>query len=221
MYNHSPASITQKSNPSIIPIVFMIGLAGTFWFVMFSPWTRTFGNLWLNMVCATAILLGVVVWIERSRLKELVTFKWEYVWVGILSAFVLYGLFYAGYQVALLFFSFATEQVGLVYQNKEQANVVIIGVLLVLWIGPAEEFFWRGFVQHQLTKRYGWLIAWCITAGIYALIHIWSFNLMLILAAGVCGIFWGALYAYYRSVIPGILSHAIWDILIFVILPIS
>jgi len=55
---------------------------------------------------------------------------------------------------------------------------------------------------------------------IYTIIHIWAFNLMLLGAALVCGLFWGVMFMRYRSAWPGIISHAIWDVTIFVLLPV-
>jgi membrane protease YdiL (CAAX protease family) len=42
---------------------------------------------------------------------------------------------------------------------------------------------------------------------------------MLILAAAVCGVFWGGLYLRFRSPLLNIVSHTLWDLLVFVILP--
>jgi membrane protease YdiL (CAAX protease family) len=44
---------------------------------------------------------------------------------------------------------------------------------------------------------------------------------MLILAALVCGIFWGSLFLKYRSPLMLIVSHTLWDLLVFIVLPFS
>ena len=92
---------------------------------------------------------------------------------------------------------------------------------LLTWIGPAEEVFWRGFVQRRFGLSLGGWRAFWLTTAIYALVHIWSLNLMLMLAATLCGLFWGWMYRRYRNVWPGLISHAIWDCLIFVVIPLS
>jgi membrane protease YdiL (CAAX protease family) len=43
---------------------------------------------------------------------------------------------------------------------------------------------------------------------------------MLFLAALICGLFWGALFKRYRSVWPVLISHALWDVAIFLLFPI-
>jgi membrane protease YdiL (CAAX protease family) len=50
-------------------------------------------------------------------------------------------------------------------------------------------------------------------------VHVWSFNLMLMLAATLCGIFWGLVYLRFGRVWPGLISHALWDCLIFAVIP--
>ncbi|HQO41301.1 MAG TPA: CPBP family glutamic-type intramembrane protease, partial [Spirochaetota bacterium] len=55
---------------------------------------------------------------------------------------------------------------------------------------------------------------------VYTLVHVWSFNFMLIMAAMVCGAFWGLIYKYNRSLTTLIVSHALWDLMVFIVFPI-
>ena len=124
-------------------------------------------------------------------------------------------------------------EVDAVYGLKKPANQQLIGWLLLLLIGPAEEIFWRGYVQaafYELFKanRPQWLqrlpaqwAAMLVATAIYALIHIPAANFMLVMAALVCGVVWGGLYAFRRDWLPAvILSHALWDAAVFVWFPI-
>jgi len=45
-------------------------------------------------------------------------------------------------------------------------------------------------------------------------------NVMLILAALSCGLFWGVLNWRFNSIAVNIVSHLTWDLLIFIIFPI-
>ena len=140
--------------------------------------------------------------------------------IGVGSAAVLYLVFLIGDAISAQIFSFAKLEVSSMYRSREQASSLIIGILLFLWIGPAEEVFWRAFVQHRLSKRFGEIRGYLFSSLIYAGVHVWAFNLMLFLAALLCGLFWGALFKRYRSVWPGLISHAVWDVAIFVLFPI-
>lgn len=46
-------------------------------------------------------------------------------------------------------------------------------------------------------------------ALIYSVVHITTGNYMLMLAALICGLYWGWLYQREKSLVPVILSHAI------------
>jgi membrane protease YdiL (CAAX protease family) len=139
--------------------------------------------------------------------------------LGLFSAFLLYAVFYAGNELSQIIFSFAEKDISRVYSFKQGAATWRIAVLMVFIIGPGEEIFWRGFLQRKWTEKFGSLPGLMMAMFFYAGIHISSGNIMLVLAAAVCGLFWGVLYLRYRSVIMIIISHTIWDLLIFLAFP--
>ena len=55
---------------------------------------------------------------------------------------------------------------------------------------------------------------------IYGGVHVFSGNVMLMLAALVAGAFWGALYVWKKDLLALIVSHSVWSAFIFAILPI-
>ena len=101
----------------------------------------------------------------------------------------------------------------------------VIALLLLLLICPAEELFWRGYVQRTLARvlsgKWAADLAFIVTTAVYALVHVWSFNFMLVMAALVAGAVWGFIYRLCPKALPAlIVSHALWDALVFVIMPI-
>ena len=195
-------------------------LAALFWFVLFSPWTSGRINFWAGMAGASGLLALFGLVSNKSKITELYAFQPRWIVVGLLSAAVLYGIFYVGDKISTTLFEFAAPGVAGIYGTKSQASPVVIGTLLLLWIGPAEEIFWRGFVQERFAGRFGAWRGYMITGAIYGGVHIWAFNVMLFAAALICGLFWGWMFLKYKSVWPGLISHSIWDLLIFVLLPI-
>jgi len=153
---------------------------------------------------------------------------------GIAMAFALWGIFWIGDKASQWLFDFARPEVDAVYSMKTGLPTWLIAVLLLVLIGPAEEFFWRGYVQKTLARLLGckdvanaaapglaatW--AFIATSVIYALVHIWSFNFMLIMAALVAGLVWGLIYRICpKALLALIISHALWDVLVFVVMPI-
>ncbi|NLW07177.1 MAG: CPBP family intramembrane metalloprotease [Clostridia bacterium] len=190
----------------------------------FVMWYFIFGlqlfNFWVSMAVAAALLTAVALWQQGAPLSRKELNKQALV-LGLLSALVLYLIFVVGNILSGWIFSFAGEQVASVYENKAQASPWLIAFLLLFIIGPAEEIFWRGFVQRRFVARWGdWSGLLAATAA-YTLVHIWAANLMLLLAAMVGGLFWGYLYQRSGSLAPVIISHAVWDVLIFILLPVA
>ena len=96
----------------------------------------------------------------------------------------------------------------------------VIALLLFFITGPAEELYWRGYLQKNLMVRFGRWQGWLLATVIYAAVHIWSFNFMLIGAAFVAGAFWGAMYLHLKNLAPVIISHSVWSMVIFAVFPI-
>jgi len=199
----------------IIPVIVAI----VFWFVMFSPWTKDYVNFWVTMGFAGATLTLMSAFLGENFKKQF-SFSVKDLLIGLGSAVVLYVVFYLGDFFSSLLFDFAKEQVGNIYQLKEGENPLFLSLLLVLLVGPAEEIFWRGYIQRTLGAKYGEWIAFIVTTLVYTLVHIWSFNFMLIMAAMVCGIFWGLLYKYNKNLVTLIISHAVWDVSVLILFPI-
>lgn len=199
-----------------------IFIALLLWFLMFSPWTAPFINFWLAMSCSGFILLILCYFLGEDWRTQL-SITPNALLLGLSSAIVLWGIFYLGHYLSTELFTFAKPQINTIYSLREGTNPTVIALLLLLIIGPAETFFWQGLIQRVFMKTWGNWQGFLLTTLIYTLVHIWSFNLMLLMAAAICGAFWGILYMHSqpRNLVPLIISHSVWDVLVFIILPIS
>jgi hypothetical protein len=139
--------------------------------------------------------------------------------MGIASAALLYGLFAAGRAAAAALFPFAAGGVGRIYALGQGAPVMRLVLLIGLIIGPGEELFWRGFFQERAADGTTPKSGFALTSLLYTSVHLASANPMLILAAAVCGLFWGWLYLRYRSPFLNVVSHTLWDLAVFVVFP--
>jgi membrane protease YdiL (CAAX protease family) len=205
-------------NASLRPVILTVAAAFALWFCTFA---LAFGNFWLKLTFSACLLAVIGLGYSRREMKTLFAFRMRHLWVGIGSALVLYGIFWVGREAANLLFSFAPGQIASVYQTKTQLDAALIGLLLLFLMGPAEEIYWRGFVQRRLAERYGAKAGFWWAAAAYTLIHITSWNFMLLVAAGVCGLYWGFLYQREQNLIPVIVSHSLWDVMIFVLFPMA
>lgn len=220
-------------------LILGIGVAIVAWFWMFSPWTVGLTSFWATMAVASAVLLffscqGSKVECQRSNVegrmskvkgrmskKETLDLRPQLV-LGIVIAALLWGIFWTGDRVSSWIFDFARPQVDAVYSIKEGMAPWLVAVQLLLLTGPAEELFWRGYVQRNLSTYWNNDIGFIVTTALYTLIHIWSFNFMLVMAALVCGLIWGGLYRLRPQWLPAlVISHALWDACIFVLFPIG
>jgi uncharacterized protein len=138
---------------------------------------------------------------------------------GLLSAAALYLIFLVGNWVSRLVLPFAAADIGQVYGFKTGAPVLRIVLSMTLIIGPGEELFWRAFLQRRWQKRFGPVAGWLAATALYALVHAGSGNPMLVLAAAVCGLFWGYLYMKTGSALLVVVSHTVWDLAVFLIVP--
>ena len=203
-------------------LVVSLAVAALLWFIMFSPWTSPHVNFWLCMSLSALILSVIALFrggkaslgagIGPSLLKSIQP--------GICIAAALWAVFWAGDKVSQLLFSFSRPQVDLIYNMKGDVPPTLLALLLLLVIGPAEELFWRGYVQRTLAMRLSPARAFLLTTTCYALIHLPSGNFMLTMAALVCGICWGGLYLVMPHNLKAIIiSHALWDAAAFVWFP--
>lgn len=200
-----------------------VAVAAVLWFWMFSPWTSGIINFWVSMSCSAVILLTLAFFAGGKPDFSSFNGRNILLWIalGTVIAFALWGIFWIGDRLSRLMFDFARGQVDAVYGMKDGSSPVMIALLLIFLIGPAEEYFWRGFVQKTISGITGPTASMFITVIIYALVHIWSFNFMLVMAALVAGGVWGLIYRLKPSLLPAlVVSHALWDALVFVILPI-
>ncbi|MFO7768732.1 MAG: CPBP family intramembrane glutamic endopeptidase [bacterium] len=116
---------------------------------------------------------------------------------------------------------FAQAQIVSVYDNRGLLEFWQIGLLIALVIGPAEELFWRGFLQRELAARLGPWRGYLIAVAAYAGVHIVTRNAMLVVAAGTAGLLWAWLYMRTGRLWPGIVSHVVWDLTVFLIVPLA
>ena len=201
----------------MITMIIGVLLAALFDFILFK---MNLVNFWWGMAgaCAILALLAIV----RASLdgRHVFAFRLRYLLWGVFSALLLYFIFWTasllmtGYSPAL------KGQIVSLYSLKQQLAEWKIAALLFFVIAPGEEIFWRGMVQRLAETNFGAISGWIIAAILYGAVHLWSGNLLLSAAAVVAGLYWGYLYRRFGTLWPGIVSHAIWSLLIFILYPI-
>lgn len=133
-----------------------------------------------------------------------------------ISGVFIYGLFAIG-KVMIVWivpslFENLNELYGLI-QPKTGWHTVLVFLLII----PAEEWFWRGYVQTHLEGSAAYRIS--VSVSLYALAHLASGSILLVLAALVAGLIWALLYEYTKTILVPLISHLAFDLLLFVVFP--
>jgi hypothetical protein len=195
-------------------------LAFALWYVVFG--LRDVGNFWVKIALAAAALalISLVIMGSDER-RQLFSVRRRHIWVGVVTAAILYGVFALGKWVLTALLPFSSAEIAEVYALREELSPWLIASLLLFITGPAEEIYWRGFLQRVLVRKIGPMSGLFLAAALYGLAHIWAVNLSLMLAAFVAGVVWGWIFLIERSLVPVIVSHALWSVTIFVLWPLG
>jgi len=195
----------------VIPGAILLAAAG--WAFAFGP---AWGNFWIKIGLAVAAVCAYALAFRKPDLRVTAVSVAE----GVVLAAVLYAVFFVGNALAPFIVPGARGQVGGIYALGEGSPRAWIFLLLCFVTGPGEEIFWRGFLQEELQKRFTKAPGFLAATALYGAVHVFSGNLMLILAALVAGAFWGALYAWRRDLVALIVSHSLWSAFIFAVAPV-
>ncbi|MEH7414232.1 type II CAAX endopeptidase family protein [Neobacillus drentensis] len=144
----------------------------------------------------------------------------KYIFFGALSGFLLFFIFWFGFKASQIMDLPIEKSINKLYRwYAPKAFWQYIALILVA--APGEELFWRGFIQKSLLKYFKPI--WSILLGsvFYASVHIYSGSFLLVFAAFVSGLAWGGLYYWKRSMPLVIVSHLIFDMMIFMIMPLT
>jgi membrane protease YdiL (CAAX protease family) len=138
--------------------------------------------------------------------------------MGLVSGLALYALFLAGALVVRE--TPLWSQVQEVVDLTRTTAPAVAALVIVFATSPSEEVLWRGAVFARLTRRYGpgWRPLAATTAA-YALFVGLSGSLVLSLAALVCGAVWARQRQVTGSIVPSLVSHALWSLLMFLFIP--
>ncbi|MCM1108297.1 MAG: CPBP family intramembrane metalloprotease [Clostridium sp.] len=204
----------------LIPVWSSLVLAAVLWTIMFSPETASHVNFWLMMSLSACVLTCCSFRFNPHWWRQ-TEWTWGNVGWGIVIAVALWIVFWTGNKISAWMFAFARPQVDLIYGMKDGCSPILLSVLLLCLIGPAEEIFWRGYVQRSLSARWNPDVGFLLTSVCYTLVHVGSLNFMLLMAALVAGLVWGMLYRLFPNRLSALIfSHALWDAAVFVWFPI-
>ena len=202
---------------ALSPALLTLPLAALLWLLVFQWRPLPFFPL---MAMATGALAAVAMLLQGPLLLRQ-GFRVGDLLLGVGSALALWVVFWAGGHLAEAILPFAADGVDDVYDFRADQGLLPVAALHLLVISPAEEVYWRGLVQSTFQDRWGVRMGWLAGTAAYGGVHVLTGNPMLVIAAAVAGGAWGALYAWQGRLLPVVLSHALWGVLVFLLFPLG
>ncbi|MFT5354727.1 MAG: membrane protease YdiL (CAAX protease family) [Polyangiales bacterium] len=180
---------------------------------------RAHVNIWLTIGVSAVLLLATTTF-GRGELPLWGRFR-PLIGIGIgIGAGVLMAIVtHLAYPLAArLVPSIAVEVAGL-YEDLRQTPGPVLGAPFLLLAVAAEEAVWRGVLVRQMEKTRGPLVIVLVATLAYAVPQAFSGSWVLVLVALGCGAFWTFLRVWSRSLVVPALTHAVWNLVVFVALP--
>jgi uncharacterized protein len=170
---------------------------------------------WYLFTAAMLVLISYSLFHEELEKKQS---KWNDLTLGVLTGIAIYGVFWFGNTMIDVFNLPFSGQVRKLY-NQFSPQSIWHYLVLFLILAPGEEIFWRGFIQKRILNNTGIGTSIILSTILYASVQFYSGEIILVLAAIVGGAIWSGLYAWKRSIRLVIISHLVFDLLLFGILP--
>jgi uncharacterized protein len=143
--------------------------------------------------------------------------------IGLLTAAALYLIFYLG-NIGIT----AVHPLGISQSSESPiyaliaspTNPIYVQVGILAFDAVGYESFFRGVLQTRLQPKFG-LRSVFLVALVDALIHVITLNPLWVVTTFIADSVWGLTYFYSKDLSSSMTSHFVWDIVIFLLLPIK
>ncbi len=175
-------------------------------------------EVFVRMAAVNVVFVALLLGLGRGMWTSLLRPRLGTVGLGIVAAMVLYvgaDLFMAGLRLS---WPDLAAQVQTVYAWSDTAPLPLrLGLIGPIVFG--EDLLWRGALTLPLAARFG-AVPGCLLAGsAFALAHLTTGPPLLLLAALAMGALWSAMAIRTRSLVPVVVCHLTWDLLVMFVRP--
>ena len=165
-------------------------------------------DLW-RLMPPVLVAMAVAAWIAHPPRLAVDVGVGEALAVGIGAGLLLYVATRLFVTVAIRWEPFARATRAIYGEARPIPLALAIG-LSVLVMVPAEEVFWRGFVQAELGAAWGPAWAAATTWALFVAVNVPSRSLPIVLGAAVGGAVWAALGWWSGGMLASLASHILW-----------
>jgi uncharacterized protein len=168
-----------------------------------------------------AVVLGVAVLLfDHPATTALLKPRSSLVLLGATAgAMMVFATFFL-YPLLARSFPFIATDTAQLYTAFRMLSPVVAALALVPVI-VGEELVWRGVVQASLVRRFEAWKGVTLAAAVYALVHAPFGSPVLVVVAFFCGLAWGTLRATTGSLVPTLVAHLLWDVVVLLWLPLD
>jgi membrane protease YdiL (CAAX protease family) len=177
-------------------------------------------GIWPAIGSVALILGAIVIRFEPAECQWLLRPSWRDVALGIIVGSVMTLATHLMYPVVVGIVPQVSVDTAHLYEAFRAPSIWVT----TLFLGPVilgEELVWRGVVQTKLSRRFGTVNGVWLAAAAYTLVQVPVGSPVLLLTAFACGLVWGVLRARTRSLIPVLVAHILWDVVVLLWLPLS
>lgn len=171
-------------------------------------------DFWIRMTLTTFV--GAVFAIMLGGKANIIPSKIE-IPIIIIVSIISYILFLI-LDLISSFIPLFDSHINSVYNLSYEQSTLKIIIALIL-IAFFEEIIWRGFVTEYLLQTLDIVPAIIISSILYSIVHIFTGNIALLVGAFFLGLVLGLIYTITGKVSTTAFIHAIWGVLVFIILP--
>jgi len=177
-------------------------------------------GIWLAIGGASVALGVAVLVLDRAASRRLLRPSPRLLLLGAAAGCAMAAATYLLYPVFARLLPFIATDTASLYASFRAPPPVVASLALIPVI-LGEELVWRGVVQTALVRRLGPWPGVTLAALAYALAHAPLGSPVLVVVALLCGMIWGALRVASASLVPSLLAHLVWDILVLLWLPLD
>ena len=174
------------------------------------------GPTWAVLLLASAAMAAVAM-MRMPRHQDLLMTHQGLVVLGVGSGVALFVAFIVLLPIVL---AIGPLESGAREVLHRAAGIGAIGApVLFVVIAAAQELFWRGYVQTRLAFEIGDRRAYRVTVVAYAAAYLFALNAAVLLAALAAGTLWSWIRLRTGSLVPGIVSHVVFLLLMYSLYP--
>lgn len=174
-------------------------------------------GIWIGLGSAALVMSGLVLSLERAETLRRLRPTWRHLSLGCAAGLVMVAATRVLFPLVLRLLPAVELLTAALYLAFGKTTLLKLSVMVLVICG--EEIVWRGAVQSSVGRYLRSPLAFVVTALLYAVAHVPVGSPLLAVVALCCGLYWGALAAWTRSLVPSLIAHLLWDLSVLVFWP--